>query len=227
MTVTQQAEARTGDDPVVRIDGSLPLSAQSVGGLAQVCDEAEDRGAGVVRVLVSGTPGSDWTADLEVGLVSKWERALRRLERLGATTVAVAEGDCGGPALDALLATDFRIATSSVRLMVPVGDGATWPGMAVYRLSQQAGVARIRRAVMFGRPIDAVEAVALHLVDEVADDLDAALGAVAELAGSFSGAELAIRRRLMLDANTTSFEDALGAHLAACDRALRGAGADA
>jgi isomerase DpgB len=31
----------------------------------------------------------------------------------------------------------------------------------------------------------------------------------------------------MLDANTTSFEDALGAHLAACDRALRGAGADA
>jgi isomerase DpgB len=32
---------------------------------------------------------------------------------------------------------------------------------------------------------------------------------------------MAIRRRLMLDAATAAFEDALGRHLAACDRALR------
>ena len=35
-----------------------------------------------------------------------------------------------------------------------------------------------------------------------------------------------LRRRLLLDAGYTSFEDALGAHLAACDRALRLAAAD-
>ena len=224
MTLTETLNEQHTGGPVVRIDGSRPLSAELVAELSAVCDQADD-GAAVVRVLVSGTPGESWTTDLDVSLVSKWERTLRRLERLAATTVAVAEGDCGGPALDALLATDFRIATTSVRLMVPVDGGATWPGMAVYRLSQQAGVARIRRAVMFGRPIEAVESVTLHLVDELVDDQEAALAAVAELAASFSGAELAIRRRLLLDASSTSFEDALGSHLAACDRTLRGTGA--
>ena len=73
-----------------------------------------------------------------MALVSKWERGLRRLERLDMTTVAMATGDCGGLALDALLATDYRVATSDVRLLVPVAGGATWPGMAIYRLAQQA-----------------------------------------------------------------------------------------
>jgi len=40
------------------------------------------------------------------------------------------------------------------------------------------------------------------------------------------GRELSIRRRLLLEAASTSFEDALGAHLAACDRALRRAATD-
>ena len=39
--------------------------------------------------------------------------------------------------------------------------------------------------------------------------------------GRVAGAEHAIRRQLLLEAATTSYEDALGAHLAACDRELR------
>jgi isomerase DpgB len=35
------------------------------------------------------------------------------------------------------------------------------------------------------------------------------------------GAEMAIRRQLIFEAGSTTFEDALGAHLAAADRALR------
>ena len=179
-------------------------------------------------VRVSGAPRGPWARDLNVALVSKWERGLRRLERLPAATIAVADGDCGGAALDALLATDYRIAAASARLLVPIAGGATWPGMALYRLASQAGAAAIRRAVLFGAPIGAAAALALHLVDEVADDLAAALAATAELAASrSSGPELAIRRQLMLDAATTSFEDALGAHLAACDRVLRRAAAEA
>jgi len=49
-------------------------------------------------------------------------------------------------------ATDYRIAIPDVRLCLP-GDGeATWPGMAVFRLVQQAGVARARRTILFGQP---------------------------------------------------------------------------
>ncbi|HTX85460.1 MAG TPA: enoyl-CoA-hydratase DpgB [Streptosporangiaceae bacterium] len=214
--------AGTGD-LAVRIDGRRPMSVESVAAIEAVCDNAEDCGSdhGTVVVHVSGAPAGPWARSLSVALVSKWERGLRRLERLPATSIAVATGDCGGLALDALLATDYRIAAASARLLVPVGAGATWPGMALYRLCHQAGGTAIRRAVLFGAPIDASDALALGLVDELTDDTVGALAAAADVMDAFLGAELAIRRQLMLDATTVSFEDALGRHLAACDRELR------
>ncbi|AZM50104.1 enoyl-CoA hydratase [Streptomyces sp. WAC 06738] len=210
------------DTLTLRIDGAEPLTAAAVKALAAVCDEAEDgEGTGVVTVYVTGTPGPGWTRGLDVQLVSKWERALRRLERLPAATVAVARGDCGGTALDAFLAADIRVATPGTRLLVTRDGEATWPGMASYRLVQLAGAAGIRRAVLFGLPIDATEAQALGLVDDLAADPASGVAAAAGLAGGLSGKEVAIRRQLLFDATTTSFEDALGRHLAACDRSLR------
>lgn len=213
-------------DVAIQIDGRQPVSAESIAALSAACDRAEDQGnGGRLIVHVSGAPAGPSAGALTVALVSKWERTLRRLERLPAATIGVASGDCGGPALDALLATDYRVAVLPVRLLVPVESGATWPGMALYRLAHQAGAAAIRRAILFGAPIEAGDALALHLIDDLTDDPADALAEAADLAGAFSGAELAIRRQLMLDAPTASFEDALGAHLAACDRALRRASA--
>ena len=210
------------------IDGSRPVSAAAVAAVGAVCDKCEENGQpSTVIVHVSGVPGKPLAPDLTVALVSKWERALRRLERLPAATIAVADGDCGGPALDALLATDYRIASPAVRLIVPTADGAAWPGMALYRLARQAGELAARRAVLFGRPIGAADALAVHLIDELADDPASALEAAAGAAAAFPGAEMAIRRHLMMEAPTASFEDALGVHLAACDRTLRHASAKA
>jgi isomerase DpgB len=209
-------------DPAVRIDGRQSLSAEWVAAIGAACDRAEDRGGDAhIVVHVSGAPGKSPGSEASVALVSRWERALRRLERLPATSIAVATGDCGGLALDALLATDYRIAAPSVRLLVPVEAGATWPGMALYRLCHQAGAAAVRAAVLFGAPIEADTALALRLLDEVADHTGSALATAVEMTNSFSGSELAIRRQLMLDAVTVSFEDALGRHLASCDRQLR------
>ena len=211
------------------IDGSRPLSSAVVAAIAAMCDRSEERGhVGAVTVRVCGAPDEPLTQDLTVALVNKWELALRRLERLPAVTVAVADGDCGGLALDALLATDYRIATTAVRLLMPVSaSGATWPGMALYRLARQAGESATRRFALFGTPIEAGEALAMRLIDELTDDLPTSLAAALRAAASLPGRELAIRRQLMMDATTVSFEDALGAHLAACDRALRWATADA
>ncbi|GAB2799204.1 enoyl-CoA-hydratase DpgB [Streptomyces sp. NPDC054796] len=206
----------------LEIDGTEPLSAASVKALAQLCDSAEDQGgSGVVTVHVTGAPDGTWTSGLDVMLVSKWERALRRLERLPMATLAVAHGDCGGAALDAFLAADIRVAALGTRLLVQSDGSATWPGMAGFRLVQLAGAARTRRAVLFGLPIEAPEAQGLGIVDELVDDPAKAVAAAAGLVSGLSGKELAIRRQLLFDATTTSFEDALGPHLAACDRALR------
>ncbi|RMI37248.1 enoyl-CoA hydratase/isomerase family protein [Actinomadura harenae] len=210
------------DDLELRVDGSRPFDADTVAAAAAVCDRAEDHGGpGVVLVHVSGAPAPGWTDGLDLPTVNRWERVLRRLERLPMTTVAVAAGDCGGAALDALLATDRRIARPGTRLLVPSERTATWPGLALFRLVNQAGAARVRGAVLFGTPITAEEAAAIGLVDEVTDDPAVALTELARRDGVHSGPELSIRRQLMLDAVTTSYEDALGAHLAACDRELR------
>lgn len=210
-------------DLMLRIDGSRAMTTESVAELSALCARAEDGDANRSLILqVSGVPGPGWSDDLTVALVSKWERALRRLERLPAATVAVADSDCGGPALDALLAADYRIISAGARLVMPVVAGATWPGMALYRLTRQtAGAALARRAVLFGAPIEAAAAQAMGLIDDVADNAALALEKAMEVTGAAPGTELAIRRQLMLEAMTTSFDDALGTHLAACDRALR------
>jgi isomerase DpgB len=209
-------------DLTLRVDGSRALSAESVAELAAVCETAEDAGHGFVIVRVSGVPNPRWTGDLSVALVSKWERGLRRLERLPAVSIAVADADCGGIALDSLLATDYRIMTTSAKLVVPVVAGATWPGMALYRLARQAaGAAPARRAALFGTPIAAGVAKAMGLIDEVADNTTVAIEKAMEMAAAVEGTELAIRRQLMLEAPSATFEDALGVHLAACVRSLR------
>jgi isomerase DpgB len=209
-------------DLVVRVDGRCSLSADLVTALGAVCDSAEDRGdRNTVILHVSGAPREPADGDVAVALVSKWEHALRRLERLPAATISVVSGECGGVALEVLLATDYRIATSSVRLLMPTRAGQTWPGMVLYRLARQGGAAAVRRAVLFGVPITAVDAVTMHLIDELTTDTPGALAAAEQLAQAVPGAELAIRRQLMQEAQAVSFEDALGAHLAACDRVLR------
>ncbi|MFD1535403.1 enoyl-CoA-hydratase DpgB [Nonomuraea guangzhouensis] len=210
------------DALLLRVDGTRSLSAELVREVAALCDRADDHeGRGAVVVDVSGAPRGPWTDGLTVALVNKWERALRRLERLPIPTIAVASGDCGGAAFDVLLASDYRLAGTGTRLLLSVDSEATWPGMATYRLSQQLGAAPTRRTVLFGQPITAAEALSLHLVDELVDDAAEVWARVAQLAGSVTGSELAIRRQLMLNATMTSFEDALGVHLAACDRTLR------
>ncbi|MEV7238625.1 hypothetical protein AB0N06_33240 [Streptomyces sp. NPDC051020] len=87
------------------INGTEPVSATAVKAVTAVCDQAEDRpGPGIVTVEVSGAPAAGWTGGLGISLLTKWERALRRLERLPVATAAVATGDLGGTALEAFLA---------------------------------------------------------------------------------------------------------------------------
>ncbi|MBB5855646.1 enoyl-CoA-hydratase DpgB [Amycolatopsis umgeniensis] len=207
------------DELVLRFDGARPLSAAAVEEIDALCDRAEDhREPGPVTLHVTGAPPADWAKGLAVGLVNKWERVVRRFERLGRLTAAVASGECAGMALDLLLAADVRIAEPGTRLLLSWAGGGAWPGMTVYRLTQQAGAAGIRRAVLLGTPIETDRALALNLIDEVSADPAKTL---AELAGATDGAETAIRRQLIFEAGSTTFEEALGAHLAAADRALR------
>jgi len=217
----------TEEGPVLRVDGSRELSADLARSVSILCDEAEAAGTGFATLHVSGAPSEKAVAGVvDVAAVSKWEQAVRRFERLRLPTLVAASGECGGAALDLLLAADVRVATPDLRLLLPFHEQATWPGMALFRLVQQFGLAGARRAVLFGTPITAAEALERGLVDRVSKNPERTLAAAARLLRRLSGPELAIRRQLAFDAQWMSFEDALGPHLAACDRSLRRGRAD-
>ncbi len=220
-------------DISLRIDTAAPgtaLSDELIAAVVDVCDRVESGASDPIVVLhVTGARDGATTQDRaiawpgEVGIptVNRWERTLRRLERLPAAILAVAQGACSGPALEVLLCADYRIGTPDLSLQLPTLDGQVWPGMALHRLTTQIGVARTRRLAMFGRTLGAAQAERAGLIDEVADNLVDAVAHATRLIGDLAGSELAIRRRLVLDASTTSFEESLGSHLAACDRGLR------
>jgi isomerase DpgB len=202
------------------IDGSQPLSAAVVAALDAFLDQIEDAPAEAVPILdVTGVPTVARPSG--IALVNKWERVLRRLERLSRPTMALVRGDCGGIAVEAVLATDLRVATPDTRLHLPAGPGGVWPGMGLYRLANQVGFAHVRRSILFGSTISAAEALASNLIDEVTDDVAAATTVAVLRLATATGHDIAVRRQLMLDATTTTFEEALGRHLAACDRLLR------
>ncbi|MFF9179057.1 enoyl-CoA-hydratase DpgB [Streptomyces sp. NPDC014793] len=212
-------------DLTLRVDHKAPL-AELAASLHALCDRAEEdsqRGTGVV-VIRLGTISPDdrsWPVDAETQQVNRWEKAVRRLERLTAVSVVVAESTCGGPALDLLLASDYRIVTPDVRLLLPVSGGRLWPGMGVHRLVNQVGAAAGRRLLMWGAEITAQRAQQMDLVDEITTVPSEAVRSAALLLGRAAGRDLAVLRQLILEAPTTAYEDALGVHLAACDREIR------
>ncbi|WP_405763134.1 enoyl-CoA-hydratase DpgB [Streptomyces sp. NBC_00045] len=206
----------------VEIDPARPL-AELTATVNTLCDETE-KAAGktaVVLHLASSSGDSPWPGEIGVSAVNRWERAVRRLERLDAATVVVAEGVCAGPALDLLLAVDFRVGVPGLVVNLPVNDGHFWPGMALYRLVQLLGVRRARQLVMWGADITLARALELGIVDRSGDGVEEAVRAATALTGHLADRETALRRQLISEAATADYDEALGIHLAACDRELR------
>jgi isomerase DpgB len=228
VTATIEPEAAPGNRSAavlaLAIDSSAALSAELVASVTEACGRAETAESPAVLILhVGGVAAPGWPGDAGIHLVSKWEQALRRLERAPVAIIGVADGTLTGPGLEALLIADYRIATAELTIGLPVQAGSLWPGMALHRLAQQLGVAGARRLALFGAVLGAEQAHRIGVVDEVVADASAAAAAAARAVGlidGLAGSELAIRRRLLMDAATTTFEDSLGAHLSACDRML-------
>ncbi|MFE3604079.1 enoyl-CoA-hydratase DpgB [Streptomyces sp. NPDC059096] len=213
---------------LARLDAGSPLS-ELTATVNEVCQEAEQqrqRTVVVLRFTHSPPQPREWPGDVTIQEVNRWERAVRRLERLDNVNIAAAQGTCGGPVLDLLLAADFRIGTPDLRLMLPINDGHFWPGMSLYRLVRHIGLARARRIVLWDSAVTLSTATELGIVDQVSDDLDEAVHTAAVLRGRLSDRETRIRRRLLEEAASAEYDDALGTHLAACDRELRRLRAD-
>jgi isomerase DpgB len=210
----------------LNIAGGIPLSELTVQ-VNSLCEQAEEHAQAIVVLEFIPTIACiKWPGEVDIQAVNRWERVVRRLERVPAVMIGVASGVTSGPALDLLLVTDYRITMADFRLYIPINDKQVWPGMAIHRLVNQIGVARTRQLLMGSHEITAQQALNIGLIDEIAETtLTAAISVAILRFGSMSCKEFSIRRQLLLEASTTSFEDALGTNLAACDRELRRLGA--
>ncbi|MBB5918701.1 isomerase DpgB [Nocardia transvalensis] len=212
------------------IAADAPLSADLIESVTAVAHRAEDAAAAnrhcVVLYIGGARTGHHfaWPGEVAVGDVGKWEAALRRLEQVPVPIIAAVDGAAYGPAAELLLVADYRVLRAGAEFRFATTGAGVWPAMGIYRLAAQIGAGRARDLVVQGRGLTAEVAVERGLVDIVATDAAAeteAIKAGLALFESAVGSEIAIRRRLLLDAVTTRFEDALGAHLAASDRTLR------
>ncbi len=222
-TELDPARLENGLGLTITIDGSQDL-AETTRTLAALCRQVEQRREKSVVVLELGELPQgrrEWPGPVGVGDVNRWERTVHQLEQLNAVTIAAARGTCGGPALDLLLAADFRIAGPDLRIMLPINDGQFWPGMSVFRLVRNVGLARAKQVVLWGTDLSLDKATELGLVDRVGEDLSDAVRTATVLLGRVSDKETALRRQLLMEAGAADYDDALGVHLAACDRELR------
>lgn len=210
----------------LELDVSGALDKSLIDSIQGACDCVEDAGPGAtLLVLLNGAATAEARADaaakLDVTLVNQWERALRRIERLNAVTIAAANGPCSDIGVAVLLTTDYRIAAEGMSMSLCNRDGGILPGMTLHRLANQIGVSWSRRFALLGMPLDAEQAKSLGLVDEIAASVETAAAAFVKALCPTIAADLSVRRRLLLDASALSYDDGLGTHLAACDRLLR------
>jgi isomerase DpgB len=211
-------------EPSVGRADSFTLPAGDLAGRTRVLRDfirSQATGLAVIDLREAGpehlSPG-DGIAD-----VNGWERTLRLIERSPATTVALFGQRIGGYALEVGLACDFRI-TSPGSQVIWHNDGAVWPSTALFRLVQLIGPAQTIRLIVLEQPVHASAALASGLVDLIADDPEAAVETLRAAVTKLD--DLRVVRQLVAEATHTSFDETLGAHLAACERYLRRRGVD-
>lgn len=164
------------------------------------------RAAAAAVVLLAGAGDRHFSAGLDLGertadeLVAYLQQGERRLGRAARAiagcprpVIGVLNGAAFGGALELAIACDWRVARRGARLGMPAARiGVVYAADGLRRFVAAMGPARTRRLFLTGSSVEAEEAFALGLVDQVVEPGElwpAALAAAAEVA---SAAPLAV-----------------------------------
>lgn len=149
------------------------------------------------RHFSAGLDLGDRTADELVAYLQEGERRLGRAARAIAAcprpVIGVLNGAAFGGALELAIACDWRIARRGARLGMPATRiGVVYAAEGLRRFVAAMGPARTRRLFLTGAPLEADEAFALGLVDQVLDGDDLWTSVLAAAAQVASAAPLAV-----------------------------------
>jgi len=125
---------------------------------------------------------------------SRLHEAMNLLAGLGKPVVAAITGYALGGGLEVALAADFRVAGETARLGQPEILLGVIPGAGgTQRLPRLIGPAKAKDLVFSGRMVNAAEALAIGLVDQVVPDADVYQAAVDMVKRYAAGPALALR----------------------------------
>lgn len=231
------------DGPIHRLTINVParrnaLTPSLARGLAQQIEELGEVGETRV-ILLSGAGGHfcagldlHWlrslgaipkVADLQHGL-SDFQSAVIAIVRCPIPVLAVVQGTAAGFGFDLALACDMRLAGSSATFTSAFAKiGLVPDGGSTFTLPRLVGVGRAMRVLMTGETLDAMEALAVGMVEEVAEDssLDSAVRRTVNALLESSGASIRSIKRLTRAPEVGALEQALSTEGAAQLQALQ------
>ncbi len=169
--IANESRANALDDAILDALVSLLEGPRAAAARVVVLTGAGD------RHFSAGLDLADRTADELVDYLQQGERRLGRAARAIAgcpsPVVGVLNGAAFGGALELAIACDWRIARRGARLGMPAARiGVVYAADGLRRFVAAMGPARTRRLFLTGAPIDADEAFALGLVDQVVEPGD-------------------------------------------------------
>lgn len=201
MTTTETIKLSRGDDGIVTLtldddaQSANTMRAQFVDDLVQVVGELEADKDDITGVLVTSAKdtffaGGDLNelvkagpddADAVAANTDRIKQALRTLETLGKPVVAVLNGTALGGGLEIALACHRRIATRNPKAVfgLPEVTLGLLPGAGgVVRTVRMLGVANaLLNVLVQGQQMKVDKAAGVGIIDEVVDDVDAAMAA--------------------------------------------------
>jgi enoyl-CoA hydratase/carnithine racemase len=175
-------------------------------------------GSTTPAAFVTGAEASEALDVADVAVLTTFARSLERLEGHRWPTIALVGGPALGAGCEVALACDFRIASPAARFGQPtLSAGVIADAGAHGRLTRLVGLALARRMLLAGARLDARQAQAAGLVDEVADDLTRAARVLAQRLTRRSWRALELTKLALRRPAETTFDVVLAALLS--DRA--------
>ena len=169
--------------------------------LAEIC-AAVDEDRSVRAMILTGAGGKAFAAGTDIsqfrafdtpedalGYETRIDRVLSALERCRVPTIAAVAGACTGGGAGIAGCCDLRIATSDARFGFPIartlGNCLSMSNYA--RFTALIGAARVKDLIFTARLVEAAEAHAIGLVNEVVPDAEALMSRAQEIARTVAG----------------------------------------